>query len=118
MCVFQVDSYGGNLKYKVSYTLQREGSEPVDKPDVVLRGNGNRLVSRLNTRTKPNVKNEREIEFTEVSQSLCTDVSDVNVARFYNSCHNYNKACQIKAEYIQFQTLLGFSGDRTGYRTL
>ncbi|XP_060793466.1 basement membrane-specific heparan sulfate proteoglycan core protein isoform X8 [Neoarius graeffei] len=61
----KVDSYGGSLKYKVSYLLQRDGSEPVDKPDVVLRGNGNRLVSRLDTRTKSNVKNEREVKFTE-----------------------------------------------------
>lgn len=67
--MFQVDSYGGSLKYKVSYLLQRDGSEPVDKPDVVLRGNGNRLVSRLDTRTKSNVKNEREVKFSEVSQS-------------------------------------------------
>ncbi|XP_046725155.1 basement membrane-specific heparan sulfate proteoglycan core protein isoform X3 [Silurus meridionalis] len=61
----KVDSYGGYLKYKVSYLLQRDGSEPVDKPDVVLRGNGNRLVYRRGSPTNPNVKNQREIKFTE-----------------------------------------------------
>ncbi|XP_058266507.1 basement membrane-specific heparan sulfate proteoglycan core protein-like isoform X2 [Hemibagrus wyckioides] len=61
----KVDSYGGYLRYQVSYMLQREGSEPVDKPDVVLRGNGNRLVYRRGSPTNPDVKNQREIKFTE-----------------------------------------------------
>ncbi|XP_053096921.1 basement membrane-specific heparan sulfate proteoglycan core protein isoform X12 [Pangasianodon hypophthalmus] len=61
----KVDSYGGYLRYKVSYLLQREGSEPVDKPDVVLRGNGHRLIYRRGSPTNPNVKNQREIKFTE-----------------------------------------------------
>lgn len=64
----QVDSYGGYLKYKVRYLLQRDGSEPVDKPDVVLRGNGHRLVYRRGPTTFPDVKNQREIKFTEVSR--------------------------------------------------
>lgn len=68
ICVFQVDSYGGFLRFKVSYLLQREGSEPVDKPDVVLRGNGHRLIYRRGSPTNPNVKNQREIKFTEVSR--------------------------------------------------
>lgn len=67
-CMLQVDSYGGYLRYQVSYMLQREGSEPVDKPDVVLRGNGNRLIYRRGSPTNPGVKNQREIKFTEVSQ--------------------------------------------------
>ncbi|KAL7864275.1 hypothetical protein AOLI_G00156950 [Acnodon oligacanthus] len=61
----KVDSYGGYLRYKVSYSLQRDGSEPVDKPDVVLRGNGQRLIYRRSPATSSNIKNEREIRFTE-----------------------------------------------------
>ncbi|KAL7859348.1 hypothetical protein SRHO_G00144950 [Serrasalmus rhombeus] len=61
----KVDSYGGYLRYKVSYSLQRDGSEPVDKPDVILRGNGQRLIYRRSPTTSPNIKNEREIRFTE-----------------------------------------------------
>ncbi|TSL61242.1 Basement membrane-specific heparan sulfate proteoglycan core protein [Bagarius yarrelli] len=61
----KVDSYGGYLRFQVSYQLQRDSSEPVDKPDVVLRGNGNRLVYRRGSPTNPNVKNQREIKFTE-----------------------------------------------------
>uniref|UniRef100_A0AAR2JIR6 Heparan sulfate proteoglycan 2 n=1 Tax=Pygocentrus nattereri TaxID=42514 RepID=A0AAR2JIR6_PYGNA len=61
----KVDSYGGYLRYKVSYSLQRDGSEPVDKPDVVLRGNGQRLIYRRSPTTSSNIKNERQIRFTE-----------------------------------------------------
>ncbi|KAK3547531.1 hypothetical protein QTP86_021514, partial [Hemibagrus guttatus] len=61
----KVDSYGGYLRYQVRYMLQREGSEPVDKPDVVLRGNGNRLIYRRGSPTNPDVRNQREIKFTE-----------------------------------------------------
>lgn len=43
---FQVDSYGGSLKYKVRYTLARGLSEVMEKPDVILVGNGRRLVYR------------------------------------------------------------------------
>lgn len=67
LCVLQVDSYGGTLSFKVSYLLQRDVSEPVNKPDVVLRGNGNRLISRLGSSTDHNIKNQREVKFTEVS---------------------------------------------------
>lgn len=96
-CVFQVDSYGGTLSYKVSYLLQRDGSEPVNKPDVVLRGNGNRLISRLGSPTSPDVKNQREVKFTEVSLYIyiyiytCTVVT---VARFYISHYKYNRLHQ------------------------
>lgn len=68
--MFQVDSYGGTLSFKVSYLLQRGGSEPVNRPDVVLRGNGNRLISRIGSSTNPNIKNQREVKFTEVSHYL------------------------------------------------
>ncbi|XP_036447334.1 basement membrane-specific heparan sulfate proteoglycan core protein [Colossoma macropomum] len=61
----KVDSYGGYLRYKVSYSLQRDGSEPVDKPDVILKGNGQRLIYHRSRPTSPNIKNEREIRFTE-----------------------------------------------------
>ncbi|XP_066527292.1 basement membrane-specific heparan sulfate proteoglycan core protein [Hoplias malabaricus] len=61
----KVDSYGGYLKFKVSYSLQRDGSEPVNKPDIILRGNGQRLISRRGHSTSPNVKNQREVKFTE-----------------------------------------------------
>lgn len=62
-----MDSYGGYLRYKVSYSLQRDGSEPLQKPDVILRGSGRRLVYQSRSRTSPNIKNQREIKFTEVS---------------------------------------------------
>ncbi|XP_072552989.1 basement membrane-specific heparan sulfate proteoglycan core protein [Salminus brasiliensis] len=61
----KVDSYGGFLRYKVSYSLQRDGSEPENKPDVVLRGSGQRLIYRRAPATSPDIKNEREILFTE-----------------------------------------------------
>uniref|UniRef100_A0AAY5ELG2 Heparan sulfate proteoglycan 2 n=1 Tax=Electrophorus electricus TaxID=8005 RepID=A0AAY5ELG2_ELEEL len=61
----KVDSYGGYLRYKVSYFLQRGGSEPLDKPDVVLRGNGVRLTYHHSSPTAANIKNPREIRFTE-----------------------------------------------------
>ncbi|KAK1803404.1 hypothetical protein P4O66_020832 [Electrophorus voltai] len=61
----KVDSYGGYLRYKVSYFLQRGGSEPLDKPDVVLSGNGVRLTYHHSSPTAANIKNPREIRFTE-----------------------------------------------------
>ncbi|CAJ0956021.1 unnamed protein product [Ranitomeya imitator] len=42
----KVDSYGGSLSYKVRYGLTRGQSEPVRKPDVVLLGNGQKLIYR------------------------------------------------------------------------
>ncbi|XP_076839971.1 basement membrane-specific heparan sulfate proteoglycan core protein isoform X4 [Brachyhypopomus gauderio] len=61
----KVDSYGGYLRYKVSYLLQRDSSEPVDKPDVVLRGNGLRIHYRHSSPAVPNIKNQRDIRLTE-----------------------------------------------------
>ncbi|XP_051735859.1 basement membrane-specific heparan sulfate proteoglycan core protein isoform X14 [Ctenopharyngodon idella] len=61
----KVDSYGGYLKFKVSYSLQRGGSEPKEKPDVVLSGNGHKLIYRRGNPTLPDTINHREIKFTE-----------------------------------------------------
>ncbi|KAM9343546.1 basement membrane-specific heparan sulfate proteoglycan core protein [Pholidichthys leucotaenia] len=61
----KIDSYGGSLKFKVRYTLARGLSEPVEKPDVILLGNGRRLVYRRGNPTPPKVVNQKEIKFTE-----------------------------------------------------
>ncbi|KAM4611104.1 basement membrane-specific heparan sulfate proteoglycan core protein [Polymixia lowei] len=61
----KIDSYGGSLKYKVRYTLARGQSEPEEKPDVVLVGNGRRLVYRRGNTTPARVVNQKEIKFTE-----------------------------------------------------
>ncbi|XP_058499022.1 basement membrane-specific heparan sulfate proteoglycan core protein isoform X3 [Solea solea] len=61
----KIDSYGGSLKYKVRYTLARGLSEPVEKPDVILVGNGRRLVYRRGSATPARVVNQKEIKFTE-----------------------------------------------------
>uniref|UniRef100_A0A4W6FLZ6 Heparan sulfate proteoglycan 2 n=1 Tax=Lates calcarifer TaxID=8187 RepID=A0A4W6FLZ6_LATCA len=61
----KIDSYGGSLKFKVRYTLARGLSEPVEKPDVILVGNGRRLVYRRGSGTPAVVVNQKEIKFTE-----------------------------------------------------
>ncbi|KAK7128964.1 hypothetical protein R3I94_017251 [Phoxinus phoxinus] len=61
----KVDSYGGHLKFKVSYSLQRGGSEPKEKPDVVLSGNRQRFIYRRGNPTLPDTINHREVTFTE-----------------------------------------------------
>ncbi|XP_075954009.1 basement membrane-specific heparan sulfate proteoglycan core protein [Anarhichas minor] len=61
----KIDSYGGSLKFKVRYTLARGLSEPVEKPDVMLVGNGRRLVYRRGKPTTARVVNQRDIKFTE-----------------------------------------------------
>ncbi|KAM6928874.1 basement membrane-specific heparan sulfate proteoglycan core protein isoform 4-T4 [Lycodopsis pacificus] len=61
----KIDSYGGSLKFKVRYTLARGLSEPVEKPDVMLVGNGRRLVYRRGNPTPARVVNQRDIKFTE-----------------------------------------------------
>uniref|UniRef100_A0A8C2AGW3 Cell adhesion molecule-related/down-regulated by oncogenes n=1 Tax=Cyprinus carpio TaxID=7962 RepID=A0A8C2AGW3_CYPCA len=61
----KVDSYGGYLKFKVSYSLQRDGSQPKEKPDVVLSGNRQKLIYRRGDPTLPVTINHREIKFTE-----------------------------------------------------
>lgn len=54
------------MKYKVRYTLARGLSEVVEKPDVILVGNGRRLVYRRGGATPAQVVNQKEIKFTEV----------------------------------------------------
>ncbi|XP_041802675.1 basement membrane-specific heparan sulfate proteoglycan core protein isoform X5 [Chelmon rostratus] len=61
----KIDSYGGSLKYKVRYTLARGLTEVVEKPDVMLVGNGRRLVYRRGSSTPARVVNQKEIKFTE-----------------------------------------------------
>ncbi|XP_030623830.1 basement membrane-specific heparan sulfate proteoglycan core protein [Chanos chanos] len=61
----KVDSYGGFLRFKVRYTLARGETEPEEKPDVVLVGNGQRLVYRRGNPTTPRLVNQREVQFTE-----------------------------------------------------
>ncbi|XP_036844476.1 basement membrane-specific heparan sulfate proteoglycan core protein isoform X1 [Oncorhynchus mykiss] len=61
----KIDSYGGSLKYKVRYTLARGETEPEEKPDVILTGNGQRLVYRRGNPTPSRVVNKKEIKFTE-----------------------------------------------------
>ncbi|XP_077945716.1 basement membrane-specific heparan sulfate proteoglycan core protein isoform X7 [Gasterosteus aculeatus] len=61
----KIDSYGGSLRFKVRYTLARGLSEPVEKPDVILVGNGRRLVSVRGRPTPGQVVNQKEIKFTE-----------------------------------------------------
>ncbi|MEE6482447.1 hypothetical protein FKM82_013243 [Ascaphus truei] len=61
----KVDSYGGSLSFKVRYGLTRGQSEPVRKPDVVLIGNGQRLIYRVQTSTQPSIVNQRKVQFTE-----------------------------------------------------
>ncbi|XP_016113250.1 LOW QUALITY PROTEIN: basement membrane-specific heparan sulfate proteoglycan core protein-like [Sinocyclocheilus grahami] len=61
----KVDLYGGYLNFKVSYSLQRGGSELKEKPDVVLSGNGQKYIYRRGDPTLPDTINHREIKFTE-----------------------------------------------------
>uniref|UniRef100_A0A8C1UIE5 Heparan sulfate proteoglycan 2 n=1 Tax=Cyprinus carpio TaxID=7962 RepID=A0A8C1UIE5_CYPCA len=61
----KVDLYGGYLNFKVSYSLQRGGSEPKEKPDVVLSGNGQKFIYRRGNPTLPDTINKRQIRFTE-----------------------------------------------------
>lgn len=72
VCVVQVDLYGGYLNFKVSYSLQRGGSEPKEKPDVVLSGNGQKFIYRRGNPTLPDTINHRQIKFTEVSHMAYT----------------------------------------------
>ncbi|KAL1020675.1 hypothetical protein UPYG_G00003200 [Umbra pygmaea] len=61
----KIDSYGGSLRYKVRYTLARGQTEPEEKPDVILTGNGQRLVYRRGNPTAAGVLNQKEVKFTE-----------------------------------------------------
>lgn len=48
------------------YTLARGMSEVVESPDVILVGNGRRLVYHRGGPTPARVVNQKEIKFTEV----------------------------------------------------
>ncbi|KAL8198220.1 UNVERIFIED_CONTAM: Basement membrane-specific heparan sulfate proteoglycan core protein, partial [Gekko kuhli] len=61
----KVDSYGGFLSFKVRYGLARGHSEPVHKPNVVIVGNGQKLIYRVQVPTQPLVVNQRQIQFVE-----------------------------------------------------
>ncbi|XP_065431033.1 basement membrane-specific heparan sulfate proteoglycan core protein isoform X2 [Chrysemys picta bellii] len=61
----KVDSYGGYLSFKVRYGLARGQSEPVQKSNVVIMGNGQKLIYRVQVPTQPSVVNQRQIHFTE-----------------------------------------------------
>ncbi|KAJ8360629.1 hypothetical protein SKAU_G00171540 [Synaphobranchus kaupii] len=61
----KIDSYGGFLRYKVRYTLPRGETEPQEKPEVVLVGNGQRLIYRRSNPTPPRAINQKAIRFTE-----------------------------------------------------
>ncbi|KAJ8412020.1 hypothetical protein AAFF_G00142870 [Aldrovandia affinis] len=61
----RIDSYGGFLRYKVRYTLARGETDPQEKPEVVLVGNGQRLVYRRSNPTPPRAINQKAIKLTE-----------------------------------------------------
>ncbi|XP_077787120.1 basement membrane-specific heparan sulfate proteoglycan core protein-like isoform X2 [Podarcis muralis] len=61
----KVDSYGGFLRFKVRYGLARGQSEPVQKPNLVIVGNGQKLIYRVQVPTQPSVVNQRQVQFTE-----------------------------------------------------
>ncbi|XP_053136681.1 basement membrane-specific heparan sulfate proteoglycan core protein isoform X4 [Hemicordylus capensis] len=61
----KVDSYGGFLRFKVRYGLARGESEPIQKPNVVIVGNGQKLIYRVQAPAYPSVVNQRQIQFVE-----------------------------------------------------
>ncbi|XP_067873656.1 basement membrane-specific heparan sulfate proteoglycan core protein isoform X2 [Heterodontus francisci] len=61
----KVDSYGGFLRYKVRYSVARGQAEPEEKSDVIIIGNGRKLIYKTRTPTQPNVINQKAILFTE-----------------------------------------------------
>nr|XP_014348776.1 PREDICTED: basement membrane-specific heparan sulfate proteoglycan core protein [Latimeria chalumnae] len=61
----KIDSYGGQLKFKVRYSLARGQREPVERPDVVIVGNGRKLIFRAQMPAQPVVVNQRQVEFQE-----------------------------------------------------
>ncbi|XP_032903838.1 basement membrane-specific heparan sulfate proteoglycan core protein isoform X7 [Amblyraja radiata] len=62
---YKVDSYGGHLRYKVRYSVPRGQVEPEGKLDVIITGNGRKLVYKVKRPAYPNVINQRDIIFTE-----------------------------------------------------
>ncbi|XP_043919164.1 basement membrane-specific heparan sulfate proteoglycan core protein isoform X3 [Protopterus annectens] len=61
----KIDSYGGMLRFKVRYNVGREQSDPLLKPDVIIVGNGRKLIYRVQSPTRPGVINQREVLFRE-----------------------------------------------------
>ncbi|XP_028850828.1 basement membrane-specific heparan sulfate proteoglycan core protein isoform X4 [Denticeps clupeoides] len=61
----KIDSYGGSLKFKIRYTVARGQMDSVEKPDVVLVGNGQRIVYHNTGFTAPREVNQKEVHFTE-----------------------------------------------------
>ncbi|XP_041062394.1 basement membrane-specific heparan sulfate proteoglycan core protein isoform X1 [Carcharodon carcharias] len=61
----KVDSYGGFLRYKVRYSVARGQAEPEEKADVIIIGNGRKLIYKMMAPTQPGVVNQKEILFTE-----------------------------------------------------
>uniref|UniRef100_A0A7M4G0T5 Basement membrane-specific heparan sulfate proteoglycan core protein n=1 Tax=Crocodylus porosus TaxID=8502 RepID=A0A7M4G0T5_CROPO len=61
----KVDSYGGFLTFKVRYGVSRGQPEPVQKPDVIIVGNGQKLIYRARVPTQPSAINQRRVQFTE-----------------------------------------------------
>nr|XP_056721446.1 basement membrane-specific heparan sulfate proteoglycan core protein [Euleptes europaea] len=61
----KVDSYGGYLSYKVRYGLARGQSEPVHKPNVIIVGNGQKLIYRVQVPMLPLMVNQRQVQFIE-----------------------------------------------------
>ncbi|XP_075762396.1 basement membrane-specific heparan sulfate proteoglycan core protein isoform X5 [Pelodiscus sinensis] len=61
----KVDSYGGYLSFKVRYGLARGQAEPLQKPGVVIVGNGQKLIYRAQVPTQPAVVNQRQVHFSE-----------------------------------------------------
>ncbi|XP_072101165.1 basement membrane-specific heparan sulfate proteoglycan core protein isoform X3 [Mobula birostris] len=61
----KIDSYGGYLRYKVRYSVPRGQVEPEGKPDVIITGNGRKLIYKDKKPTQPNIINQKEILFTE-----------------------------------------------------
>ncbi|XP_078281510.1 basement membrane-specific heparan sulfate proteoglycan core protein [Rhinoraja longicauda] len=61
----KVDSYGGYLRYKIRYSVPRGQVQPEGKLDVIITGNGRKLVYKVKRPAYSNVINQRDIIFTE-----------------------------------------------------
>ncbi|KAG7271027.1 hypothetical protein CRUP_015235 [Coryphaenoides rupestris] len=81
----KIDSYGGSLKYKIRYTLARGLSEPEEKPDVILVGNGRRLVYRRGNPTPARIANQKEIKFTEELLMTLAGLDSINIRTVYDN---------------------------------
>lgn len=68
------------------YILARGLTEPVEKPDVMLVGNGRRLVYRRGNGTPARVVNQKEIKFTEVGLWLRSVIQTKTSTEFVKAC--------------------------------